>query len=67
MMAGRTIRPRPINYEEPLPVIWLGDDEERSSDVDPALEQFLRAQEAEFEAERSRHAQRHAKSSKVSH
>ena len=43
-VGGRRVRPRPVNYNERLPVVRMygGDD-----DLDPSLEAFLEAQEEE--------------------
>ena len=43
-VGGRRVRPRPMNYNERLPVVRMygGDD-----DLDPSLEAFLEAQEEE--------------------
>ena len=46
--AGRSIRPRPLNYEERLPVAYLG--KKKFADgqpLDAQLIEFLKAQEAE--------------------
>lgn len=45
----RNIRPRPINFEERLPVVFLRNKDDNAEPVDANLEQFLRAQEAEQE------------------
>ena len=43
-VGGRRVRPRPVNYNERLPVVRMyGGDE----DLDPSLEAFLEAQEEE--------------------
>lgn len=50
----RTIRPRPLNHEERLAVVFLNRKREKDEEpIDPALVQFLKAEEAEHEAQRS--------------
>ena len=50
----RTIRPRPVNAEERLPVVFLNRKRDPDQEpLDPGLVEFLRTQEAEFEAQRA--------------
>ncbi|GAX76388.1 hypothetical protein CEUSTIGMA_g3834.t1, partial [Chlamydomonas eustigma] len=42
--SGRRVRPRPVNYNERLKVVYLNGDES----LEPGLEAFLQAQEEEF-------------------
>lgn len=53
----RNIRPRPINFEERIPVVWLSRKRAAGAfEVEPALEHFLRSSEAEHAEE---HGHRH--------
>eukprot|EP00198_Chlamydomonas_reinhardtii_P004351 XP_001693687.1 predicted protein [Chlamydomonas reinhardtii] len=54
-MSSRAIRPRPLNYNERLPVIFLNrprdEDDDDAPEVEPALEEYLRNCEEERERE----------------
>lgn len=45
---GRTIRPRPVNHDDRIPVVWLHKPANGAEPLDPALRQFLLVQEQQL-------------------